>query len=64
MTGFLATLAIAGAFGILSLLIVHFSSAYETKTKTRDLEELKRKLFNKIEEDVREVRKSYVTEDA
>ena len=56
--GFLATFAIAGAGTVLGLIIAHFSGRREAK-KLRDLEEVKRKLFDKIEQDVREVQETY-----
>jgi membrane protein DedA with SNARE-associated domain len=59
MTGFLATLAIAVAGTVLGLIIAHFSGRRKATEKTRDIEELKRKLFDKIEQDVREVRETY-----
>jgi hypothetical protein len=59
MTGFLATLTIAAAGVVLGLTIAHFSGRQKTAEKTRDIEELKRKLFEKIEQDVREVRETY-----
>ena len=62
MSGFLATLAIVAAGSVVASVIIYFSSRREPSRRPKDLEELKRKLFDKIEQDVRDVRESYETE--
>jgi hypothetical protein len=61
MTGLLATLAIAGAFALLGLIIAYFSRGRQKSAKElQDFEDLKRQLF-KIEQDVRELRQTSET---
>ena len=59
MSGFLATLAIVLAASVAAFVIIHFSSRRAPAQNAKDLEELKRRLFDKIEQDVREVRETY-----
>ncbi len=61
MSGFLATLAIVGAAGVVASLIIHFSSRREPTPSAKDLEELKRRLFE-LEQGARDLRQRYETE--
>jgi|GEM_PF-2775690 hypothetical protein len=59
MSGFLASLAIGVAASGAAFVIIHFRSRRAPTQKAKDLEELKRQLFDQIEEGVREVRETY-----
>ena len=65
MTGFFATLAIVAAGVVLGLIIVHLTSSQREAEKTvPEIEDLRRELLNKIEQDVREMRETLVKKSA